>query len=153
MTPLDLHGLLERNLSELSGGQLQRVMIAATLAEEADLYLFDEPSAYLDVEQRLVMSKVMREMMELKGKAAIVIDHDLLFLDYLSQKLVVFDGEPGRSGEAHGPMSMEAGMNLFLRDLGITFRRDEENGRPRANKLSSQMDREQKSSGKLYYTG
>jgi ATP-binding cassette subfamily E protein 1 len=151
--PLDLHGLLGRPLSELSGGQLQRVVIAATLAEEADLYLLDEPSAYLDVEQRLIMSKVIRDMMELKGKAALVIDHDLLFVDYISQRLVIFDGLPGRSGTANGPMSMEAGMNMFLKDLGITFRRDEENSRPRANKLGSQMDREQKSAGKLYYTG
>jgi ATP-binding cassette subfamily E protein 1 len=153
MRPLDLHGLLERPLAELSGGQLQRVVIAATLAEDADLYLLDEPSAYLDVEQRLIMSKVIREMMEAKGKAALVIDHDLLFIDYLSQKLAVFDGEPGRSGRANGPMTMEEGMNMFLKDLGVTFRRDEENHRPRANKLASQMDREQKSTGKLYYTG
>jgi ATP-binding cassette subfamily E protein 1 len=140
-------------LNELSGGQLQRVTIAATLAAEADLYLLDEPSAYLDVEQRLIMSKIIRQMMEEKGKAALVIDHDLLFLDYISQKLAVFDGLPGRSGSVHGPMRMEEGMNMFLKDLGITFRRDEENHRPRANKLDSQMDREQKSSGKLYYTG
>jgi ATP-binding cassette, sub-family E, member 1 len=153
MKPLELNALLERQLSELSGGQLQRVMIAATLAKEADLYLLDEPSAYLDVEQRLIISKVIRDMMEAKGKAALVIDHDLLFIDYISQKLIIFDGLPGRSGSANGPMSMEQGMNTFLSDLGITFRRDEENQRPRANKNGSQMDREQKSSGKLYYTG
>jgi ATP-binding cassette subfamily E protein 1 len=153
MKPLELHGLMEKPLNELSGGQLQRVTIAATLAAEADLYLLDEPSAYLDVEQRLIMSKIIRQMMEEKGKAALVIDHDLLFLDYISQKLAVFDGLPGRSGSVHGPMRMEEGMNMFLKDLGITFRRDEENHRPRANKLDSQMDREQKSSGKLYYTG
>jgi ATP-binding cassette, sub-family E, member 1 len=153
MKPLDLHALLEKPLSELSGGQLQRVIIAATLAKEADLYMLDEPSAYLDVEQRLIMSKVIREMMEAKGKAALVIDHDLLFIDYISQKLIIFDGLPGRSGKANGPMRMEEGMNMFLKDLGITFRRDEENHRPRANKKDSQMDREQKSAGKLYYTG
>lgn len=153
MRPLDLQPLFEKSLTELSGGQLQRVMIAATLAEEADLYLLDEPSAYLDVEQRLIMSKVIRDMMEAKGKAALVIDHDLLFIDYISQKLAVFDGLPGREGSVHGPMAMEAGMNMFLKDLGVTFRRDEENHRPRANKPGSQMDREQKSSGKLYYTG
>jgi len=151
--PLELAGLLDKSLSELSGGQLQRVIIAATLAKDADLYLLDEPSAYLDVEQRLIMSKVIRDMMETKGKAAIVIDHDLLFIDYISQKIIVFDGLPGRSGKANGPHTMEVGMNTFLKDLGITFRRDEENSRPRANKLDSQMDREQKSSGKLYYTG
>jgi len=153
MKPLELHGLMDRPLSELSGGQLQRVIIAAALAKDADLYLLDEPSAYLDVEQRLIMSKVIRDMMDVKGKAALIIDHDLLFLDYISQKLIVFDGDPGKSGQANGPLVMEAGMNMFLHDLGITFRRDEENHRPRANKLGSQMDREQKSSGKLYYTG
>jgi len=153
MKPLDLRPLLEKNLNELSGGQLQRVFIARTLAADADLYLLDEPSAYLDVEQRLVLSKVLREMMETKGKACVVIDHDLLFIDYISQKLVVFDGDPGLRGETHGPMSMEDGMNMFLKDLGITFRRDDENHRPRANKVESAMDREQKTSGKLYYTG
>ncbi|MDD9954232.1 MAG: ribosome biogenesis/translation initiation ATPase RLI [Candidatus Woesearchaeota archaeon] len=153
MKPLDLEPLLERNLNELSGGQLQRVFIARTLAQDADLYLLDEPSAYLDIEQRLILSKVIRDMMEAKGKAALIIDHDLLFIDYISQKLVIFDGLPGREGNVNGPMSMEDGMNTFLKDIQITFRRDDENHRPRANKLDSQMDREQKSTGKLYYTG
>ena len=73
-----LHELLERSLDELSGGQLQRVAIAKCLGERADLYLLDEPSAYLDVEQRLRMAKIIREMMDLRGKACIVVDHDLL---------------------------------------------------------------------------
>lgn len=150
--PLDLEPLFDRTLKELSGGQLQRVVIAKTLAEDADLFLLDEPSAYLDVEQRLLMSKIIREMMELKGKACLVVDHDLLFLDYLSRKLIVFDGQPGVSGLATGPFNMADGMNNFLEDLGVTFRRDEENHRPRANKEGSQKDQEQKSSGKLYYS-
>jgi ATP-binding cassette subfamily E protein 1 len=153
MKPLDLKPLLEKNLDELSGGQLQRVLIAACLSNDADLYLLDEPSAYLDVEQRLILSKVIRDMMEEKGKAAIVIDHDLLFIDYISHKIVVFEGDPGIRGHVTGPLAMEEGMNLFLDDLGITFRRDEENERPRANKQGSKMDREQKAEGKLYYTG
>jgi ATP-binding cassette subfamily E protein 1 len=79
------------------------------------------------------------------------VDHDLLFIDYLSDRLIVFDGEPAKRGEAHGPMAMEQGMNMFLADLGLTFRRDMESYRPRANKPGSQMDREQKAEGKLYY--
>lgn len=150
--PLNLEPLFDRTLKELSGGQLQRVVIAKTLAADADLFLLDEPSAYLDVEQRLLMSKIIREMMEAKGKACLVVDHDLLFLDYLSSKLIVFDGEPGVSGVATGPFSMSEGMNNFLEDLGVTFRRDEENHRPRANKEGSQKDQEQKNSGKLYYS-
>jgi ATP-binding cassette, sub-family E, member 1 len=152
MVPLDLHELLERNLSELSGGQLQRVAIAKCLGEEADLYLLDEPSAYLDVEQRLLMSKIIRDMMQMKGKACLIVDHDLLFIDYIADKLIVFTGKPAVHGNSQGPYTMAEGMNLFLKDLQITFRRDEESHRPRINKADSVKDKEQRSSGKLYYT-
>jgi ATP-binding cassette subfamily E protein 1 len=148
---LNLEPLLERKASELSGGQLQRVAIAECLSKDADLYLLDEPSAYLDVEQRLKISKIIKDMMEIRKKTALVVDHDLLFIDYLSNELIVFQGIPAESGEIKGPMSMEEGMNLFLKDLNITFRRDEESHRPRTNKLESQMDNEQKRKGKLYY--
>ena len=151
MRPLNLGELMERRLDHLSGGQLQRVAIAYCLSQDADLYLMDEPSAYLDVEQRLGVSKVIREFMESHGKAALVVDHDLLFLDYLSHRLMVCDGEPARKGLIEGPFDMGDGMNRFLKDLGITFRRDQESMRPRANKLGSQMDSEQKRTNKLYY--
>jgi ATP-binding cassette, sub-family E, member 1 len=151
MRPLQIKPLLARTLSQLSGGELQRVEIARCLSQDADLYLMDEPSAYLDVEQRLNLSKVVHDMMNEKGKAAIIIDHDLLFIDYLSKKILVFEGEPAVRGETFGPLAMEQGMNHFLKGLDITFRRDEESNRPRINKLNSQKDKEQKSTGKLYY--
>jgi ATP-binding cassette subfamily E protein 1 len=149
---LDLEMLFMRNLSELSGGQLQRVAIAHCLSKEADLFLLDEPSAYLDVEQRLIVSKVIKDMMELRGKSALIVDHDLLFVDYLSEKLMVFSGKPAVEGTAKGPFLMGEGMNMFLGDLNITMRRDPENNRPRVNKVGSQKDREQKSENKLYYS-
>ena len=126
--------------------------IAECLARDADLYLLDEPSAYLDVEQRLKVSKIIKDMMQIRKATALVVDHDLLFIDYLSNELIVFQGIPAVKGEIKGPMSMEDGMNLFLKDLKITFRRDEESHRPRTNKLESQMDSEQKRKGKLYYS-
>ena len=150
--PLKLKGLLMKKLSELSGGQLQRVAIAKCLSQDADLFLLDEPSAYLDVEQRLVVSKVIKEMAEHRGASALVVDHDLLFIDYLSDSIMVFDGIPAVCGEAKGPFSMEEGMNRFLNDIKMTFRRDEESKRPRANKPGSQMDQKQKTEGKLYYS-
>jgi len=150
--PLQIEPLLTRNLNELSGGELQRVAIAHTLSRKAELYLFDEPSAYLDVEQRLIVSKVIRDIMDDRGASSIIVDHDLLFLDYLSKKLMVFDGEPAVKGEVFGPFDMVEGMTKFLKDLEITLRRDPENHRPRVNKLDSVKDREQKSSGKYYYT-
>ncbi len=152
MRPLNLKPLLLKKLNQLSGGELQRVAIAECLSNDADLYLLDEPSAYLDVEQRLHVSKAIKDMMAEKGKAALVIDHDLLFIDYLSRKLLIFEGMPARKGRTEGPYHMEKGMNLFLRGLDITFRRDDESNRPRINKQDSQKDKEQKASGQLYYT-
>lgn len=150
--PLGLEPVLMMPLNQLSGGQLQRVAIAHTLSQEADLYLLDEPSAYLDVEQRLVVSKVLRDLLELLGKTAVIIDHDLLFIDYISDQIMVFDGVPSKEGIVKGPFGMQEAMNLFLTDVGITYRRDPESHRPRANKLGSQMDQEQKANNKYYYT-
>jgi len=140
-----------KQLNHLSGGQLQRVAIAKVLSEKADLYLLDEPSAYLDVEQRLKISKIISDIMDNRGSSCLVVDHDLLFVDYLSKRLIVFDGKPAVRGNVKGPFDMQEGMNLFLQDLAISFRRDPESHRPRANKPESQIDRQQKKENKLYY--
>ncbi len=150
--PLGIEPLLDRKLSELSGGELQRVAVCACLAKDADLYLLDEPSAYLDVELRLAVSKMLQNIMHKSEKTCLVVDHDLLFVDYISDELIVCEGEPAEYGVVKGPFDMEKGMNLFLKDLGVTFRRDPETGRPRANKPESVMDRKQKNQNKLYYT-
>ena len=150
--PLGLKKLFDKRMDELSGGEQQAVAIAHCLSKTADLYLLDEPSAYLDVEQRLVASKVIRDMMEEKGKSALVVDHDLLLIDYLSKKLLVFDGKPAVKGTVKGPFIMEEGMNQFLKDLQISMRRDPESNRPRVNKVDSVMDRKQKAENRLYYT-
>jgi ATP-binding cassette, sub-family E, member 1 len=150
--PLNLKPLLTRKLNELSGGELQRVSIALCLSTDAKLYLLDEPSAYLDVEQRLSLAKIINDFMEQKGASALIVDHDLLFMDYISKDLIIFDGEPAVRGECKGPFEMEKGMTQFLKDLKITFRRDEESHRPRANKLGSVKDREQKNKKKFYYS-
>jgi len=145
-----LEKLLLKQINELSGGELQRVAIAYCLSQDAELYLLDEPSAYLDIEQRLLLSKTLRDFMENYGKTALIVDHDLLFLDYLCQKLIVIDGEPGKRGTLSSVYEMKAGMNHFLQHVAITMRRDPENNRPRINKQESVLDREQKSSGNYY---
>lgn len=148
---LNIQQLMLRKLSELSGGELQRVMIAATLCKDVDMYIFDEPSAYLDSEQRIHAAKTIRESINQREKTALVVDHDLLFLDYLSDRLIVLQGEPGKKGNVQGPYSMEEGMNKFLQSVGITLRRDPHTKRPRMNKLHSRLDKEQKAKGKYYY--
>jgi len=150
--PLPLERIMEQDLTDLSGGERQRVAIAATLSEDADLYLLDEPSAHLDVEQRVRATSAIRRYAENHDATALVIDHDIYMIDLLADRLLVFDGEPAQHGHASPPVGMREGMNEFLANLDITFRRDERTGRPRINKPDSQLDREQKSAGEYYYT-
>jgi len=149
--PLQLTYLMDRSIYDLSGGELQRVAIAACLSRDADLYILDEPSAHLDVEQRVSACSAIRRFAENKHVTAIVIDHDTYMIDLLSDRLLVFEGVPAVHGEVFGPFDLRCGMNRFLRNLGITFRRDEETKRPRINKMGSRLDREQKASGEYYY--
>ncbi|HID72031.1 MAG TPA: ribosome biogenesis/translation initiation ATPase RLI [Thermoplasmata archaeon] len=150
-TPLGLEELENSLLTELSGGELQRVAVALCLAREADIYLLDEPSAYLDSNQRMEMAKMLRRFIEKSKKSALVVDHDVYFIDIVSDSLLVFGGEPGRYGRARGPFSLREGMNAFLKDVGISFRRDPDTRRPRINKVGSKLDREQRLKGEYYY--
>ncbi|WP_456374405.1 ribosome biogenesis/translation initiation ATPase RLI [Methanocaldococcus sp.] len=151
INPLQLEKLLDRNVKELSGGELQRVAIAACLSREADIYLLDEPSAFLDVEQRLAISKVIRRLADEKEAGMFIVDHDMLFQDYISDRFIVFSGEPGKFGIGSSPMNKREGANKFLKEMQITFRRDPETGRPRVNKEGSQRDILQKEKGEYYY--
>lgn len=149
--PLSIEPLFDKTLSQLSGGELQRVHVAKCLSDDsADFYLLDEPSAYLDVEQKVVLGKILRDFNYNFEKPLLVIDHDLMLIDYISDKLIIFSGEPGRNCKAEGPFEVNKGMNHFLKDVGVTFRRDEVTHRPRPNKVDSQKDKEMKRN-KTYY--
>lgn len=150
--PLNLEPLMNRELKSLSGGELQRVAIALALAREADIYLIDEPSAYLDSNQRMEAARTIRRVMEKSGRSGMIVDHDVYFIDMVSDSIMVFGGEPSVNGTGQGPLGMRDGMNLFLKNVDITFRRDNDTNRPRINKKNSRLDREQKSSGEFYYT-
>jgi ATP-binding cassette subfamily E protein 1 len=145
-----INRLLERNISDLSGGELQKVAIAVTLAQEADVYFLDEPSAYLDVEERIAVARVIRRIVEERRKTAIVVEHDLMLQAFVSDKIMVFWGEPAVEGVASSPLDSREGLNLLLKNLDVTVRRDPESGRPRINKPGSVLDREQRQRG-LYY--
>ena len=149
--PLNLKYLLDKQMDNLSGGELQRVAIANSLVQDADIYMIDEPSAYLDSEQRMITSRTVRRVIEKSGKSAMIVDHDVYFIDMISDALIVFDGLPGKNGKGQGPFNLHEGMNRFLKDVDITFRRDEETHRPRVNKPGSYMDRKQRKEGEYYY--
>ncbi len=148
--PLELEKLYEKNLNELSGGELQKVGIAICLAKDADLYLLDEPSAYLDVESRVKLGKMLKNYARKTEKPLMIIDHDLLMLDYMADRGIVFKGESGEHGKSTKPMKIGEAVNDFLKEVGVTFRKDPETGRPRANKPDSQKDKEQRKRDEYY---
>jgi ATP-binding cassette subfamily E protein 1 len=152
LQPLRVNVLLDRNLMELSGGELQKVAITACLSRKADLFLLDEPSAYLDVEERLNMARTIRRVIEAQSVPAFVVEHDVVTQDFIADRLMVFSGEPGVSGVANPPTSLRRGMNVFLKEMDVTFRRDSVTRRPRVNKEDSKMDTYQKQIGEYYYT-
>jgi len=151
MKPFTLEEILDKQIKDLSGGELQRLSVATTLSKDAEIYLFDEPTAFLDVEQRLITGRTIRKIIESRNAASLIVDHDIVFIDYISDRAMVFHGEPGLDGKATKPMDLRTSMNTFLKDLKITFRRDKETKRPRVNKLDSYLDREQKEEGEYYY--
>ncbi len=147
---LGIEPLLPKRVKKLSGGERQAVSIALCLGRDADLYLLDEPSAHLDANARMEAAKAIRRTMEANEKSAFVIDHDVYFIDIVSDSLLVFEGEGGVEGKAMGPYSLRDGMNRFLNDVNITFRRDHDSKRPRINKSESRKDREQREVGDFY---
>jgi ATP-binding cassette subfamily E protein 1 len=151
LKPLNLESLFDRNVTELSGGELQKVAIAACLSRKAELYLLDEPSAYLDVEERLNMARVIRRVIENHNVTAFVVEHDVVAQDFIADRLMVFTGDPGVKGTANPPSSLREGMNTFLKEMEITFRRDPTTKRPRVNKDGSRLDKLQKQIGEYYY--
>jgi ATP-binding cassette subfamily E protein 1 len=148
---LSVNSLMENDLDKLSGGELQRVAITLALSRPAEVYLFDEPSAFLDVEQRLHFSQLLRSIIEGSDKCAFVIDHDMVLADSISSRVMVFEGIASKEGHVGAPSSKREGLNAFLKGFGITVRRDRDSHRPRINKPGSALDREQKEAGQYYY--
>ncbi|CAI7867331.1 unnamed protein product [Closterium sp. NIES-53] len=151
LRPMQIDPLLDQEVVNLSGGELQRVAITLCLGKPADIYLIDEPSAYLDSEQRIVAAKVIKRFILHAKKTAFVVEHDFIMATYLADRVIVYEGQPSVDCTARTPQSLNSGMNLFLSQLDITFRRDPTNFRPRINKMESVKDREQKNAGTYYY--
>lgn len=151
MKPMNIEELMDQEVKNLSGGELQRVAITLCLGTPADIYLIDEPSAYLDSEQRIITSKVIKRFILHAKKTAFVVEHDFIMATYLADRVIVYEGEPGVDATARTPQTLLTGMNKFLKNLDITFRRDPTNYRPRINKYASTKDQEQKLAGSFYY--
>ena len=129
---LQLTHLMERDLDQLSGGELQRFAIALVAIAQADVYMFDEPSSYLDVKQRLKAAEIIRDVLKYKeGLYVICVEHDLSVLDYLSDFICCLYGTPGAYGVVTMPFNVRDGINIFLAGFvpteNLRFREEELN--------------------------
>ena len=149
--PLQIGSIFDQEVQNLSGCELQRVALTLCLGKPADIYLIDEPSAYLDSEQRLHAAKVIKRFILHAKKTAFAVEHDFIMATYLADRVVVFEGKPSVNTLANTPQSLLTGMNKLLKSLEITFRRDPTNFRPRINKLHSVTDADQKRSGNYFF--
>lgn len=131
MKPLMMDNIIDNGVQTLSGGELQRLAITLALGTPADVYLIDEPSAYLDSEQRINCAKVIKRFIMHSKKTAFVVEHDFIMATYLADRVVVYTGNPGIEATATSPQGLLSGMNQFLKSLEVTFRRDPTNFRPR----------------------
>lgn len=152
LKPMTLDNIMDQDVKTLSGGELQRVAIVLALGKpNVSVYLLDEPSSFLDSEQRIIASKVIKRFILHAKKTAFVIEHDFIMATYLADRVIVFEGEPALRATSTPPQSLLTGMNHFLASLEVTFRRDPTNFRPRVNKLNSVKDREQKVMGNYFF--
>lgn len=93
--PMNVDQIFNQEVQKLSGGELQRVALLVALGKPADVYLIDEPSAYLDCEQRIVTAKSIKRFIMHCHKTAFIVEHDFIMATYLADKVIVYEGEPG----------------------------------------------------------
>lgn len=150
LKPLDLDHILHNKINTLSGGEVQRLAICCCLAQKADLYLLDEPSAMLDIEQRMQLGKILKRFLIHNKTSAIVIEHDigvaLQITRDLDSRVLVFQHDKSVSE----PKPLTDGMNCFLSILDVTLRKDQTCGRYRINKHLSNKDQEQRTSNSYF---
>ena len=115
MERLGISALAERSVLELSGGERQLTMVARALCQDAELILLDEPTAFLDLEHRLAVLAVVRELAA-RGRGALLVSHDLglaaRFCDriaILGGGRVLADGPPTR---VHSPELLREGFGI-----------------------------------------
>ncbi|MEM4772817.1 MAG: ATP-binding cassette domain-containing protein, partial [Nanoarchaeales archaeon] len=116
--------ILEKNIENLSGGELQALAISISLAKNADFYYFDEPTTFLDISQRFNLINIFRK--HLKDKSSIIVDHDIAFLDALCDYIHIFYGMPSVYGIVSNLLSARVGINNFfegyIKEENIKFR-------------------------------
>ena len=120
MIKMKVDDLYDHQVSELSGGQVQRVTIARSLVQDPDYYVFDEPTSALDLRNQLDTLKIMRGVIKENGSAMIIALHDLnLAFRYSDKVLVLKDGTMYDFGKTEDVITPEMIRDVYGVDAEI----------------------------------
>ena len=155
--PLDIDKLYKQKVSDLSGGEAQKLSICICLGKPAQIYLIDEPSANLDIEKRLTITNIIKKFIINSNKCAFIVEHDIMMaINFIKdiKNSVILCSSTENNNTVHSKIksysSWKDGINNFLNYMGITIRTDYTNGRPRINKHNSLLDKEQIKNNQYY---
>lgn len=113
--------LHDRRLSELSDGQLQKVMIARALAQDGDLLILDEPTAHLDLINRFEIMHLLKDIAHRQGKSVLVVTHDLeIAIETADQFWLMQCGYPLTAGMPED-LILSGKINRLLPDEQLSF--------------------------------
>ncbi|MFH1257745.1 MAG: ATP-binding cassette domain-containing protein, partial [Candidatus Micrarchaeota archaeon] len=108
----DLDRIWERELQQLSGGELQKVVVCAALLREKETYFLDEPFSFLDYVYRIRLINYLLE--NFQQKKVLIIDHDISLLSYLCKQSYLMFGEPGAYGIVSQVYGTDRAINMFI---------------------------------------
>ena len=115
---VDIWNLREKKIDELSGGQLQRVYLARTLAQEPELILLDEPTNHLDLKAQTELILFLKEICKKEAKAVIGVFHDInLALQFADKLIFLKDGTIQASGKKEEVLTGEILQSVYGMDV------------------------------------
>lgn len=117
MEMVDITNLAKRQISNLSGGQLQRVFIARALAQQADVFFLDEPFVGIDLVSETIIVDLLKEL-RAEGKTVVVVHHDLHEVEAYFDKLMILNKELVAFGDVKDVFNTENIQKAYGSSLG-----------------------------------
>ncbi len=130
MRDLDVAHLGTRLITNVSGGERQRAVIARALAQEPEVLLLDEPTAFLDLHHQLDIARIIRRFNRERGLTVVLVSHDLnLASQYCDRLLLLREGEIVAMGTPEEVIAREALEPVY--GCSVLVDRHPQSGRPR----------------------
>jgi iron/zinc/copper transport system ATP-binding protein len=117
MAMVDISDLANKQISNLSGGQLQRVFIARALAQRADVFFLDEPFVGIDLVSEKIIVKLLKQLRE-EGKTILIVHHDLHEVEEYFDKVIILNKKLIAFGDVKDTFTADNILNAYGASLG-----------------------------------